>query len=79
MTLILVDLRRQFQSVKNEILKGIDEVIESGQYVLGSKVKELEEKIAKRLDVSDAVAVANGTDALVLTLGTLWNWKGQMR
>ncbi|WP_428910832.1 DegT/DnrJ/EryC1/StrS family aminotransferase [Niallia sp. Krafla_26] len=72
----LVDLRRQFQSVKHEILKGIDDVIESGQYVLGSKVKELEEKVAKRLGVSDAVAVANGTDALVLTLEAYGIGKG---
>lgn len=72
----LVDLRRQFQSVKNEILQGIDDVIESGQYVLGPKVKELEEKIAKRLGVSDAVAVANGTDALVLTLEAYGIGKG---
>ncbi|RST60662.1 DegT/DnrJ/EryC1/StrS family aminotransferase [Siminovitchia terrae] len=64
----LVDLKRQFQSVKNEILQEIDAVIERGQYVLGTKVRELEVKIAKRLGVSDAIAVANGTDALVLTL-----------
>lgn len=64
----LVDLKRQFQSVKNEILQEIEEVIDSGQYVLGSKVKELEGKIADRLGVREAIAVANGTDALVLTL-----------
>ncbi|WP_040203291.1 DegT/DnrJ/EryC1/StrS family aminotransferase [Neobacillus jeddahensis] len=64
----LVDLKRQFQSVKNEILQGMEEVIDSGQYVLGPKVKELEGKIAKRLGVAEAIAVANGTDALVLTL-----------
>ncbi len=64
----LVDLRRQFQSVKSEVLQQVAEVIESGQYVLGSKVNELEAKIAQRLGVTEAVAVANGTDALVLTL-----------
>jgi len=72
----LVDLRRQFQSVKNEILLGIEDVIESGQYVLGQKVKELEQKIAKRLDVTEAIAVANGTDALILTLEAFGITKG---
>lgn len=64
----LVDLKRQFQSVEREILQGIAEVIESGQYILGSKVRELEEKIAAKVGATEAVAVANGTDALVLTL-----------
>ena len=64
----LVDLKSQFQSLKNEILQEIDSIIDSGQYILGKKVRELEEKIAKRLGVSEAIAVANGTDALVLTL-----------
>ena len=72
----LVDLRRQFQSVKYEILQGINDVVESGQYVLGPKVKELEEKIAKRLGVLEAIAVANGTDALVLTLEAYGIGKG---
>ncbi|ETI67137.1 DegT/DnrJ/EryC1/StrS family aminotransferase [Neobacillus vireti] len=64
----LVDLKRQFQSVENEVLHGIAEVIKSGQYILGPKVRELEEKISTKLGVTEAVAVANGTDALVLTL-----------
>jgi len=64
----LVDLRRQFQSVKYEISQAINEVIDSGQYILGPKVTELEEKIAKRMGVQEAISVANGTDALVLTL-----------
>lgn len=72
----LVDLRRQFQSVKNEILLGLNEVIDSGQYILGPKVNELEEKIAKRIGVREAISVANGTDALVLTLDAFEIGKG---
>ncbi|WP_268320130.1 DegT/DnrJ/EryC1/StrS family aminotransferase, partial [Bacillus haynesii] len=40
---------------------------DSGQYILGPKVGELEKRIAEKLGVKEAVAVANGTDALVLT------------
>ncbi|MCM3005479.1 DegT/DnrJ/EryC1/StrS family aminotransferase [Priestia koreensis] len=67
----LVDLKRQFQSIKDDILKEIEGVIDGGQYILGPKVKELEEKIAQKLGVKEAVAVGNGTDALVLTLDAL--------
>ncbi|MEW4282275.1 DegT/DnrJ/EryC1/StrS family aminotransferase [Priestia koreensis] len=67
----LVDLKRQFQSIKDDILREIEGVIDGGQYILGPKVKELEEKIAQKLGVKEAVAVGNGTDALVLTLDAL--------
>jgi len=72
----LVDLGRQFQHVKDDILHEIEQVIDSGNYILGTKVEELEKKIAKKLNVSEAVSVANGTDALVLTLEALGIGKG---
>ncbi|MGV3463833.1 MAG: DegT/DnrJ/EryC1/StrS family aminotransferase [Heyndrickxia sp.] len=72
----LVDLGRQFQHVKDDILLEIEKVIDSGNYILGSKVNELEKKIAKKLNVSEAVTVANGTDALVLTLEAFGIGKG---
>ncbi|MBB2479805.1 DegT/DnrJ/EryC1/StrS family aminotransferase [Bacillus sp. APMAM] len=72
----LVDLGRQFQHVKEEILLEIEKVIDSGNYILGSKVEELEKKIAEKLNVTEAVSVANGTDALVLTLEALGIGKG---
>lgn len=64
----LIDLKEQFLSLKQEILKEIENVLESGQYILGPKVSELEKNISNKLGTLDAIAVANGTDALVLTL-----------
>ncbi|MED2945241.1 DegT/DnrJ/EryC1/StrS family aminotransferase [Bacillus swezeyi] len=64
----LINLKQQFQEVKDDILNEFECVLESGQYILGPKVKLLEKRIAERLGVEEAVAVANGTDALVLTL-----------
>lgn len=64
----LIDLKEQYLSVKNEILREIESVIDNGQYILGPKVNELEQQIAKKLGTLDAIAVGNGTDALVLTL-----------
>lgn len=67
----LVPLNRQFQSIKTKVLTEISNIIDSGQYVMGPKVIELEEKIARKLDVKHAIGVANGTDALVLALDAL--------
>lgn len=64
----LVPLARQFQSILPEMVAAITETIESGKYVLGPNVKKLESEISAYLGVSHAVGVANGTDALVLTL-----------
>ncbi|MBU5211737.1 DegT/DnrJ/EryC1/StrS family aminotransferase [Bacillus sp. Gen3] len=64
----LIDLKEQFLSLKHEILKEMENVLESGQYILGPKVSELEKNISNKLGTLDAIAVANGTDALVLTL-----------
>ncbi|MBS4199226.1 DegT/DnrJ/EryC1/StrS family aminotransferase [Bacillus sp. FJAT-49732] len=72
----LVNLKNQFQSVKDEILQGISDVIDNGEYILGPKVKELEEKIARKIGVLEAIAVANGTDALILTLEAYGIGKG---
>ncbi|WP_082232393.1 DegT/DnrJ/EryC1/StrS family aminotransferase [Halobacillus massiliensis] len=63
-----IDLKKQFQANEAEILIEIQEVIRSGQYILGPKVNKLERKIADYAGVDHAVGVANGTDALVLTL-----------
>ncbi|WP_134683939.1 DegT/DnrJ/EryC1/StrS family aminotransferase [Brevibacillus migulae] len=64
----LVDLGRQFGSLRQEILDAIAGVIDSGAYILGPKVAELEKKMAERLGVRHAISVANGTDALILVL-----------
>lgn len=64
----LIDLKKQFQTIEAEILGAIQEVLQSGTYILGPKVKELEKGIANKLNVSEAVTVASGTDALILAL-----------
>ncbi|MDG5473644.1 DegT/DnrJ/EryC1/StrS family aminotransferase [Jeotgalibacillus sp. ET6] len=64
----LMNVKEQFASIQSEILEAIKEVAESGSYILGAKVDELEKKIAQKLGVIYAIAVANGTDALILTL-----------
>lgn len=72
----LIDLKKQFASIHQEMKDAIIQVLESGNYILGPKVNELEKKIAERLGVKHAIAVGNGTDALVLTLEAFGIGKG---
>lgn len=64
----MVDLKIQFQNIKDEILKVVTEILAGSQYILGPRVSELERKIADYIGVSEAVGVASCTDALHLSL-----------
>jgi len=64
----LVDLKAQYNSIKQEIDEATQRVIDEGQFILGSEVKALEEEIAAYCGVNYAVGVASGTDALYLAL-----------
>lgn len=62
------DLKKQYVALKNDIDRNIDEVITSSRFIGGSKVSELEEKLAAYVGVKHCVTCANGTDALELAL-----------
>ncbi len=68
MQIPLLDLKAQYESLKADIDKAVIDVLESGHYVLGPNVKLLEEEIATYCGVSYGIGVANGTDALLLSL-----------
>jgi dTDP-4-amino-4,6-dideoxygalactose transaminase len=67
----LLDLKAQYEGIKHEIKQAIDDVLESGQYIMGPYVDKFEKSIAEFCGVEYAVGVANGTDALLLTLDAL--------
>lgn len=71
------DLKSQYESLKNEIDMGISQVIDSGAFISGTKVKELEQKLAEYIGVKHCVTCANGTDALSLALMVWEIGKGQ--
>jgi dTDP-4-amino-4,6-dideoxygalactose transaminase len=71
MQIELINLKRQYKNLKDEINQAIEKVLENGQYILGPEVKALEKEIAEYLGVRYAIGVANGTDALVLSLRAL--------
>ncbi len=68
MTIQMVDLRVQYEAIKEEINSAVLGVIQSSHYILGPQGKALEEEIANFHGVKHAVAVASGTDALHLAL-----------
>jgi len=67
----MVDLKKQFQEIREEIFTVLKEILESSHYVLGAKVSEFEKKVAAYYDVREAIGVASGTDALHLALEAL--------
>ncbi len=64
----LVDLKTQYASIKEEIDRAVQEVIRSGEFILGPELKAFEDEIASYLGVKHAAGVASGTDALELAL-----------
>ena len=67
-----VDLALQHRALKTELLEAAARVIDSGQFILGPQVEEFEKLFAGLCGVKYAVAVSNGTDALMIVLRA-WN------
>lgn len=61
-----IDLGRQYQYLQDEIDKNIKDVIDGTDFILGSKVTELERRLAEYTGVKHAIACSNGTAALQL-------------
>ncbi|WP_411680828.1 DegT/DnrJ/EryC1/StrS family aminotransferase [Clostridium thailandense] len=57
---------REYSEKKEEFNKAIFDVVESGSFILGPKVTELEEQIKAYTGAKHAIGVASGTDALVI-------------
>ena len=67
----LLALDRQYEVLREEIRAAIERVCDSGRFVLGPDVTELEQELAKALDVPHAITCASGSDALLLALMAL--------
>ena len=67
---------RQYRNIQDEIDKNIQEVIESGNYVMGPMLDRFEKKLARYTGTKYAIGVGNGTDAIWLTLMALGIGKG---
>lgn len=63
-----LDLKKINNQYANELKQAASEVIDSGWYLLGARVKQFENHLAEFIKVKHAIGVANGLDALRLIL-----------
>ena len=68
MSVPMFDLRAQYGRIKSEVDAAVAEVFASQAFIGGPKVEGLEAAIAEYLGVEHTIAVASGTDALLLLL-----------
>jgi len=67
----LLDLKAQYQRIRDEVNEEIQKVLDSQVFILGPMVEALEKEIAADCGVPHAIGVASGTDALLLSLMAL--------
>ena len=72
----LVDLKRQYESIKEEINGAIIRVLERGNFILGEEVSKFEEEFSSYCNVKYGIGVASGTDALTLAIRALGIGRG---
>src|SRR3989337_3964755 len=63
-----LDLRRQYESIRDEINNAVLEVIDSQSFILGPFVESFEHSIAEFCYAKHAIGVSSGTDAILLAL-----------
>jgi dTDP-4-amino-4,6-dideoxygalactose transaminase len=71
MKLQMVDVVGQYQTIKTDVDAAVHRVLDSGQFILGREVGELESAIAEYVGVRHALGCASGTDALQIALMAL--------
>jgi dTDP-4-amino-4,6-dideoxygalactose transaminase len=67
----LLDLKAQYQSLAAEIMPVLQQVCESQQFILGRHVREFESAAARYCGCREAIGVSSGTDALLLAVMAL--------
>jgi Predicted pyridoxal phosphate-dependent enzyme apparently involved in regulation of cell wall biogenesis len=66
-----IDLHAQRQRLGGKIEAAIQRVLDSGQFILGPEIVQLEQDLAQFAGAKHALTCANGTDALALALMAL--------
>lgn len=64
----MVDLKGQYEDIKEEVNTSVLEVIESTAYINGPKVHEFQKNLEDYLDIKHVIPCANGTDALQIAM-----------
>ncbi|HEY8541300.1 MAG TPA: DegT/DnrJ/EryC1/StrS family aminotransferase [Pseudothermotoga sp.] len=72
----LFDVTRQYHEIRDEMLQAIDNVLNSGRFIMGPNVEAFEKEMSAYLGVKHAIGVANGSDALYIAVKALGISKG---
>jgi len=64
----LLDLKKQYETLKNEIEPVVLKIMEEQRFILGKETVEFENAIAEYVGVPSAVGVSSGTDAILVSL-----------
>jgi len=67
----MVDLKSQYQKIKQEIDASIADVIDNTEFINGSQVKKFQQQLENYLGAKHVIPCANGTDALQVALMSL--------
>ncbi len=62
------DFKSEFRELESEMMTAVKRVLKSGQFLLAGETTAFEEELAKALNASHVVAVANGTEAIAIAL-----------
>jgi dTDP-4-amino-4,6-dideoxygalactose transaminase len=71
MSVPLLDLKLQYASIRDEILRVTEEVYASQAFILGKRVEEFERDFAAYCQTKHAIGLSSGTDALLIALMVL--------
>lgn len=63
-----IDLKTQYRRIQKDVNNRIGSVLDHGQYILGPEVSELESQLSAYVGVKHCIAVASGTDALLIAM-----------
>jgi dTDP-4-amino-4,6-dideoxygalactose transaminase len=63
-----LDLRAQFEEIREEVMEAVTRTMQSQRFILGPEVESLESEIAEYVGCQHAIGCASGSDALLLAL-----------
>jgi dTDP-4-amino-4,6-dideoxygalactose transaminase len=71
MAVPLLDLKAQYATIRDSVVNAMTKVVDEQSFILGEPVERLEREVAQLSHARHAIGVANGTDALLLSLRAL--------
>lgn len=71
MAIQFIDLKIQYQAIKQSVDARIHKVLDHGQYIMGPEVAELERQLAEYVGVKHCIGASNGTDTLMIAMMAL--------